>query len=43
VRRQDLRPPKEEDGHGPRDDDSPKIRETVDSLLEVVSLYREGL
>jgi hypothetical protein len=43
VRRQDLRPPKEEGGHGPSDKDSPKIRETVDGLLEVVSLYREGL
>ncbi|HTF36581.1 MAG TPA: hypothetical protein VK714_23095 [Myxococcota bacterium] len=43
VRRQDLRPQKENGGAGPCEDDSPKIRQTVDALLEVVNLYREGL
>jgi len=43
VRRQDLRPPEKEGGPGPCDHDAAKIRETVDGLLEVVSLYREGL
>ncbi len=42
VRRQDLRPP-EEEGPLPTEGESAKIRQTVDGLLEVVSLYREGL
>jgi len=43
VRRQDLRPVGEEGVPAPGDDAPPKVRETVDGLLEVVSLYREGL
>ena len=43
VRRQDLRPPHEEEAAGSRDQDSPKIRQAVDGLLEVVGLYREGI
>jgi hypothetical protein len=44
VQRQDFRP-QEEEAFQPRtrDEDSREVRETVDGLLEVVSLYREGL
>jgi len=44
VQRQDFRPQEEEGLRPrPRDADSREVRETVDGLLEVVSLYREGL
>jgi hypothetical protein len=44
VERQDLRPHEDErDAARPGERDSPKVRETVEGLLQVVGLYREGL
>jgi len=43
VHRQDLRPPLAAREAGSRESEPPKIRQTVDGLLAVVGLYREGL
>ncbi|HBZ72295.1 MAG TPA: hypothetical protein DEP35_22205 [Deltaproteobacteria bacterium] len=43
VHRQDLRPPAAAREPSSRESEPPKIRQTVDGLLAVVGLYREGL